>query len=85
MRVTLKEHKIEFGYEDKLVYSKDIESTDDFKSSFLKRLGNIKGSSNKSNKEYQKIKPIVKSGNSIEEIVEEINRLYRWNIEIKEW
>lgn len=83
MKVTLKEHKIEFGYKDKLVYSKDIESLDDFKSSFLKRLGNIKGSSNKSNKEYQKIKPIVKSGNSIKEIAEEINRLYRWNIEIK--
>ena len=83
MRVILKEHKIEFGYEDKLVYSKDIESLEEFKSSFLKRLGNIKGSSNKSNKEYQKIKPIVKSGNSIKEITEEINRLYRWNIEIK--
>ena len=84
MRVALKEHKIGFGYKDKLVYSKDIESIDDFKSSFLKRLGNIEGSSNKSNKEYQKIKPIVKSGNSIKEIAEEINRLYRWNIEIKE-
>lgn len=84
MIVTLREHKIEFGYEDKLVYSKNIESLDDFKNSFLKRLGNIKGSSNKSNKEYQKIKPIVKSGNSIKEIAEEINRLYRWDIEIKE-
>ncbi|WP_202809249.1 hypothetical protein [Staphylococcus equorum] len=84
MIITLKEHKIEFGYEDKLVYSKDIESTDDFKSSFLKRLGNIKGSSNKSDKEHKKIKPIVKSGNSIKEITEEINRLYRWKIEIKE-
>ena len=85
MIITLREHKIEFGYEDKLVYSKDIKSIYDFKSSFLKRLGNIKGSSNKSDKEYQKIKPIVKSGNSIKEIVEEINRLYRWKIEIKEW
>lgn len=84
MIITLKEHKIEFGYKDKLVYEKDIETLEDFKSSFLKRLGNIKGSSNKSNKEYQKIKPIVKSGNSIKEIVEEINRLYRWKIEIKE-
>lgn len=84
MIVTLKEHKIEFGYEDKLVCSKDIESIDDFKISFLKRLGNIKGSSNKSNKEYQKIKPIVKSGNSIKEITEEINSLYRWKIEIEE-
>lgn len=84
MIVTLREHKIEFGYEDKLVYSKDIDSLDDFKTSFLKRLGNIKGSSNKSNKEYQKIKPIVKSGNNIKEIAEEINCLYKWKIEIKE-
>lgn len=84
MNIILREHKIGFGYEDKLEYSKDIGSIDDFKSSFLKRLGNVKGSSNKSNKEYQKIKPIVKSGNSIKEIEEEINRLYRWKIEIKE-
>lgn len=84
MIITLKEHKTEFGYKDKLVYSKDIKSIDDFKSSFLKRLGNIKGSSNKSNKEYQKIKPIVKSETDIKAIVRSINQLDRWYIEVKE-
>ena len=85
MIITLKEHQVGFGYKDKLIYEKDIETIKDFKSSFIKRLGNTKANCNKSERELRKIKPIVKSETDIKAIVRSINQLDRWSIEVKEW
>lgn len=84
MIIILKEHQVGFGYKDKLIYEKDIETIEDFKSSFLKRLGNVKANCNKSDRELRKIKPIVKSETDIKAVIISINQLDRWSIEIKE-
>lgn len=77
MITTLKEYEVGFGYKNKLIYKKDVESIDDFKTSFLKRLGNVKGNCIKSEGELRKIKPIVKSEVSFKEMKSKINELDR--------
>lgn len=85
MIIILKEHQVGLGYKNKLVYERNIETIEDFKSSFIKRLGNIKENCNKSERELRKIKPIVKSETDIKAIVRSINQLDRWSIEVREW
>ena len=83
MKVRLYEYYPDNGcYMIALEYEKHDNSINNFKESFLKRLGNIQGKSNASEKERQKIKPIVKSWYTLKGIEQKINTLDRWKIEI---
>lgn len=82
MIVKLYEYYPSVGYVVVLEYEKHDNSVNNFKNSFLKRLGNLQGDSNKNEKERQKIKPIVKSWYTLKGIEQKINKLDRWKIEI---
>lgn len=84
MNITLKEYQVGFGYKNKLIYENTTGDIDIFRSSLLKRLGNVKGGCNKSKDELKEIKLIVISEPTLRRMEQKINRLDRWSIEIKE-
>lgn len=84
VKVALKEFIIDSQYhETKLEYAKEVSNLEEFKESFLKRLGNVGADSNSSTKELRKIKPIVKEHDNISDIVLNINKLRRWEVKIE--
>lgn len=83
-RVKLKEYGVDHqSYITKLEYEKNINNLEEFKESFLKRLGNVQASSNSNRSELKKIKPIVWRNDNLSEIVNSINKLHRWDIEVE--
>lgn len=84
MIVKLDECQVGFGYKNRLTYENTTSDIDTFRSSFLKRLGNVKGGCNKSKDELKEIKLIVISEPTLKNMEQKINRLDRWNIKIKE-
>ena len=83
-KVKLKEYRVDQqSYSTKLEYEKNINNLEEFKESFLKRLGNVQASSNSNRLELKNIKPIVWRNDNLSEIVNSINKLHRWNIEVE--
>lgn len=83
MRVILKEYKISFGYFISLDFEKDVIDLDGLKTSIVKRLGNVRASTKENSRQLNFIKPAIKESKSVEEMVQRVNRLSRWNIEIR--
>lgn len=83
MRVILKEYKISFGYFIVLDFEKDVIDLDGLKTSIVKRLGNVRASTKENSRQLNFIKPAIKESKSVEEMIQRVNRLSRWNIEIK--
>ncbi len=84
MEVTLKEYHVDLQrYLISLEYEKEVTNLDEFKESFLKRLGNIHGDNRTSGRELMTIKPIVWEEDSLFSIVSKINQLRRWRIEVR--
>ena len=84
VNVRLKEYNVDIQrYLISLKYEKEVVNLDEFKDSFLKRLGNIHADNKTSGKELATIKPIVWEEDSIFGIVTRINKLRRWRIEVE--
>lgn len=84
MKVTLKEYHVDLQrHLISLEYEKEINNLEEFKESFLKRLGNIRADNRTSGRELMTIKPIVWEEESILSIVSRINQLRRWRIEVR--
>lgn len=82
--VTLKEYHVDLQrHLISLEYEKEINNLEEFKESFLKRLGNIHADNKTSGRELATIKPIVWEEDSINGIVTRINKLRRWRIEVE--
>lgn len=84
MKVTLKEYHVDLQrHLISLEYEKEINNLEEFKESFLKRLGNIRADNRTSGRELMTIKQIVWEEESILSIVSRINQLRRWRIEVR--
>lgn len=83
-RVILKEFIIDSAkYDTHIDFTKEYTSRYELKQSILKRLGNVQAYSQSSGKELSKIKPIIKSIDNLDTMVSDINKLRRWDIDIK--
>jgi len=82
------EYKVEIsfyenGFKQTISYSKNVNSLDELKQSFLKRFGNINDAPNKAMKEKALVKKLTYTAKSLPEWVTLVNTHTRWNLSVR--